>query len=318
METSIRKVIKIGEKSYGITIPKEWLDKLKIRVGSTVETVMVGDHITIRPVTPEGLERMIILEEGDESMLSKLVIASYIEGKDLIALRGDRGSIRRAFNSVKDKLPGMIFVERGELPEIRITADERMVNIIEIIKTMRGAVQSMIDQMVKYLDNRDPGHLKEILMIDDELDSLYFIGLRSIKRMSAKMPEEAIDLTIVVKALEHMGDALDRSSNYLMNTKISEKCANAYKEMLNLAANYFSESFEAFLSGNYRVSLDNLNQRPVKASNVFDISKKSACFEELSALIHETLILVASSAEISEASVSRYIRNIQQPKAYIR
>ncbi len=312
VEASIRKIIKIGEKSYGITIPKEWLDKLGIKIGSSVETVIVGDHITIRPVVPGALEKTIVLEEGDESMLAKLIIASYIEGKDLIALKGDKNAIRRAFNNVKNKLPGMIFVERGEIPEIKITADERIINIIEITKTMRGAVQAMLDQMIRYLEDRDPEHLKEILVIDDDLDSLYFIGLRSVKRISARIPEEAIDLTIVIKALEHMGDALDRSSNYLMRAQISERCAKAYREMLSLAASYFSEAFEAFLSGNYRASLETLNQRPVKVDAVFEISRRSACFEELSALLHETLILVASSAEISEASVSRHIRSIQQ------
>lgn len=312
MEASIRKIIKIGEKSYGVTIPKEWLDRLGIKIGSSVETVIVGDHITIKPVTPGALEKTIVLEESDENMLDKLIIASYIEGKDLITLRGDRNSIRKAFNNVKGKLPGMIFVERGETPEIRITADERTINIIEIAKTMRGAVQAMIDQMVRYLEDGDSEHLKEIIVIDDELDSLYFIGLRSIKRMSAKIPEEAIDLTIIVKTLEHMGDALDRSSNYLLGAQISEKCAKAYKEMLKLAASYFSESFEAFLSGDYRASLEMLNQRPSRVNMIFEISRRSACFEELSALLHETLILVASSAEISEASVSRYIRSIQR------
>ena len=311
VETSVRKIIKIGEKSYGITIPKEWLDKLGVKIGSSVEIVIVGDHMTIRPVTPGVPEKTITLEDIDESMLAKLIIASYIEGKDLIALKGDKNTIRRAFNSVKGKLPGMIFVERGEIPEIKITADERMINIIEVIKTMRGAVQAMLSQMVGYLEDRDPGHLKEILVIDDDIDSLYFIGLRSVKRISAKIPEEAIDLTIVIKALEHMGDALDRSSNYLMKAQISEKCANAYKEMLSLATSYFSESFDAFLSGNYRASLEILNQRPTRIETILEISRKSACFEELSALIHETLILVASSAEISEASVSRYIRSIQ-------
>jgi len=308
VETSIRKVIRIGEKSYGITLPKEWLDRLGIKTGSSVETVIAGDHITIRPVTGEILGKSIYLEEGDENMLSKLIIASYIEGKDLIVMKGDKNVIRKAFNIVKGKLPGMIFVEKGDSPEIRITADERTINIQEVIKTMKSTAQVMFELMAKYLEGNDQEHLKEILVLDDELDSLHFIGLRSIKRMSAKMPEEAIDLAIALKALEHIGDALDRASTYLLRAKLSERCSETLKEALRTAYRYFQTSFDALISNNYRLSLEVLNERQSNIDTVLDLSKKSACFEELSAVIHEILVIIASSAEASEISVSRYIR----------
>jgi len=308
VETSIRKIIKIGEKSYGVTLPKEWLDKLGIKVGSSIETVVVGDHITLRPIAGGALERSILIEEGDESMLSKLIIAAYIEGKDLIVLRGDKNAIRRAFNDVKGKLPGMILVERGDSPEIRITADERTINVLEVVKTMKSTAQAMIEHMMKYLEDRDQERLKEILVMDDELDSLHFIGLRSIKRLSAKTPEEAIDLAIAIKALEHIGDALDRASTHLIRSRLSERCTTALKEALEKAYRYFTASFDALLSNNYRASLVSLNERAGNMDAVLDISRKSACFEELSAVIHEILVIIASSAEASEVSVSRHIR----------
>ncbi|MDT7894657.1 MAG: phosphate uptake regulator PhoU [Desulfurococcales archaeon] len=308
METSIRKVIRIGEKSYGLTLPKEWLDRLGIKIGSSVETVIAGDHITIRPVAGEILGRSIYLEEGDENMLSKLIIASYIEGKDLIVMKGDKNVIRKAFNIVKGKLPGMIFVEKGDSPEIRITADERTINIQEVIKTMKSTAQVMFELMAKYLEDNDQEHLKEILVLDDELDSLHFIGLRSIKRMSAKMPEEAIDLAIALKALEHIGDALDRASTYLLRAKLSGRCSETLKEALRIAYRYFQISFDALISNNYRLSLEALNERQSNIDAVLDLSKKSTCFEELSAVIHEILVIIASSAEASEISISRYIR----------
>lgn len=310
MEMAIRKIIKIGEKSYGLTLPKEWLDKLGVRVGSSVETTIVGDHITIRPIT-SALGRSISLEESDENMLSKLIIASYIEGKDLIILKGDKNSIRRAFNSVKGKLPGMIFVEKGEAPEIRITADERTINMLEIIKTMKSTAETMMDLMVKYLESGDSENLKEILIMDDELDSLHFIGLRSVKRISAKMPEESIDLSITIKSLEHIGDALDRASNYLLRTRLSDRCRETFKEIVRITSSYFSKSLNALIQNNYRESLEMLNERQRHMDLVFDIAKKNACFDELSALLHEALVIIASSAEASEVSVSRHIRKIQ-------
>jgi phosphate uptake regulator len=309
VETSIRKVIKIGEKSYGLTLPKEWLDKLGIKIGSSVETVIAGDHITIRPISGEIFDRTISLEEKDESMLSKLIIASYIEGKDLIVLKGDKNIIRRAFNHVKGKLPGMIFVEKGDSSEIRVTADERTINIQEVIRTMKGTAQTMFELMARYLEDGDQEYLKEILVMDDELDSLHFIGLRSIKRLSARMPEEAIDLAISIKALEHIGDALDRASTYLLRTRLSERCNTILKEALRIAYRYFQTSFDALISNNYKSSLESLNERQNNIETVLDISRKGACFEELSAVVHEILVIIASSAEASEISVSKYIRN---------
>jgi len=162
--------------------------------------------------------------------------------------------------------------------------------------------------MVKYIEDGDQERLKEILVMDDELDSLHFIGLRSIKRLSARMPEEAIDLAIAIKALEHVGDALDRASTYLLRTRLSERCSAALKEALEIAYRYFTRSLDALISSNYRASLESLNERASTIDAVLDISRKSACFEELSAVIHEILVIIASSAEASEVSVSRHIR----------
>lgn len=309
MEVSIRKIIRIGEKSCGVTIPREWLDKIGIKVGASVETSLVGNSIVIKPSPVEGSMESVIKISGErEDHLANMIIASYIEGGDVISIQGDRLVIRRAFNSVKGKLPGMIFIEKGETPEIRITSDEKFSNFPEIVKTMRSSIRTMMYLMTRYLETGNVEYLKEILVMDDELDSLHFIGLRTVKRTAIKMPREAIDLATVIKSLEHIGDAFDRASNYLMRIRLLDGCNAQLKEMIEEVSRYCMASLDAFISGDHRASLELLRDRATVSERILEISRKRACSEDLSAVVHELLVVVASAAEVSEASVSMYVR----------
>jgi antitoxin component of MazEF toxin-antitoxin module len=48
--TSVRKVIRIGERSIGITIPKEWLPVIGVGVGSSVEVTLGPGYLLVKPL----------------------------------------------------------------------------------------------------------------------------------------------------------------------------------------------------------------------------------------------------------------------------
>lgn len=47
-DASIRKINKTGDYSYYVTIPKEYIDKLKWRKGQKVKVVINDDSISIK------------------------------------------------------------------------------------------------------------------------------------------------------------------------------------------------------------------------------------------------------------------------------
>ena len=45
----VRKIIRVGERSFGITLPKEWVEWHGLRVGSPIRVLVDRDKITLLP-----------------------------------------------------------------------------------------------------------------------------------------------------------------------------------------------------------------------------------------------------------------------------
>ncbi|MGC9147894.1 MAG: AbrB/MazE/SpoVT family DNA-binding domain-containing protein [Sulfolobales archaeon] len=309
----MRRVIRIGEKSMGVTIPREWLNALGIDIGSLVKLSIVGNNIIISPVSETAaMVREISLDTKENldtsDKLSKVIIASYLEGLDKIISFGDRMIIRKAFNEIFSKLPGVVLFESGKELEFRISVDENIMNVESIIKTMASSSLMMFELIDKYFETKDKSYLDQLFALDDDLDRLHFMGIRLIKRSYLMNPSDAGDLLIAIKSLEHVGDSLDRSAGMLQRIDINVKCISTAVEMLRTTRSYYENSLDSYYKRDVSRAITILNERPAYMDKLIDLVTKTSCASELSGILHEALNIISISAEISELTVSKFIR----------
>ncbi len=309
--SDIRKIIKIGERSVGVTIPKEWLPLLGVSVGTTVEVSLGAGFIMIKPVSSTRTRPTIGVRVSgrDVETLSRLLIAGYIEGYDSVIVDSERDLARRAFYSVAMRLPGAIAMD-GEAFTVKISVDEMNTNIDEVVSSMRTIINNMFDLLMDYFQTGDKSRLEQLIRLDDDLDRLHFLGVRTIKRTSYRNPQEALDNMIVIKSLEHIGDALDRASNTLLklSSGLSKECVGVFREIFASVASYTSKAINAFLTLNLDLATKVLLERHKLHNEIFRRVEKCTSIPETLALAHEATVMVFEAAEIAEVATAKLIR----------
>ena len=144
-----RRVIRIGEKSIGVTLPKQWLDSLNIGLGDLIEVKAIEDMLIIKPVVSEhGSSNTAVLSSGDSSdEAMRIIIAGYIEGFDDIMVKGPRESIRRAYQVIESKLPGSLILEGEEGIMVKVATSETNIDLKMVINSTSTILNAMFDKI---------------------------------------------------------------------------------------------------------------------------------------------------------------------------
>ena len=320
--TNVRKVIRIGERSIGITIPKEWLPILGISVGASVEVTLGPGYLLVKPLSTihPKITQSIKIKHEDEETLSRLIIASYIEGFDVISIDESKDIARRSFQKISTRLPGAIAME-GATFRLKISVDEFNTDLEEVIGAMRTTLSMMFDLLIDYFTSGDKSKLDEVIRLDDDLDRLHFLGMRTIKRTAFRDPSQAINNSIIIKSLEHIGDTLDRVSNTILrlgfDTNINAKCREVFKDMFSKVSSYVSKAVNALASSNISLIMKVLIGREELSKEI--LSNVTQCIEApgVLAIAHEAIVAVYEAAEIAEVATIKALMTIGKPETVL-
>jgi len=314
---NIRKIIRVGERSVGITIPKEWLTYLNVDIGSSVEVTLGPGYVLVRPlissISQPKISNTITLKNDDPEQLGRLIIASYIEGYDIITLDVPRNIARNVFYKIAVRLPGTISMN-GDVFKIKISVDELNTDLNDIFNSMKTTMSAMFDMLIEYFETGDLGKLEEILKLDDDLDRFHFLGMRTIKRTAFKDPTSALENTIIIKSLEHIGDTLDRVSNTFLKMGLNvinrTECKENLKDIFVKVSSYVSKAINSLITHNINQALKVLLQREELTQEI--LSRVSKCIDVtgILAISHEAMVSIYEAAEIAEIAVLRYLREL--------
>ena len=295
----IRKLIRIGERSYGITLPREWVESNQLKVGSPLKILAEANKILILPATAEKTAVTATLKEEDVETALRDVIAYYIEGVDEIEI--ESANISALVSRIEGKLPGVVALESEGKLKLRIVTKED-VNVDEVVRSMYTTVSAMFHLFLEFVKEQNEESAKELLRMDDQLDRLYFLSLRIIKKNVYQDPQSFVDYVIVVKNLEHMGDALDRATNYLRQNKIS--CQKEVAAEFEVLQKYAEEAAKSFLEDRHEGALRTILER----ESIFKRLLALSTCEGVAPVMHEAMLITALAADIAEAAYSKYIR----------
>jgi phosphate uptake regulator len=236
----------------------------------------------------------------------RLMIAGYVEGYDKLILEGQRDVVRRAYSRVEGKLPGSLVLEDEGAIIMQIATSGANVDVGAVMTSMGSIINSMFGKVMDYLETSNEDYLREVLELDDQVDKLYFLALRTVKKSSFMNPRGAIDDTIVVKNMEHIADSLDRLSNSLMGTRISNECRSSMASRLKQLWEYAATSINAYREGNVENALKVILNR----ENMLRLFGNIEC-GDLRGLMHEGQLIVALSTDICEAAFSKHVRRLR-------
>jgi phosphate uptake regulator len=294
----VRKIIRVGERSFGVTLPKEWVELHGLGVGSPVRMLVDRDKITLLPGAEAAAVRRAKIKGDDVEKLVRDIIAYYIEGVD--ELEVETRNISAVVTKIEGKLPGVVLMEVGGVLKLRIVTRED-INIDEAVRSMYTTVDAMFSLFLQMFGLGKRQLAEEILRLDDQLDRLYFFSLRTVKRNIVQRPEHYVDYVITIKNLEHIGDAIDRATNYYLQNEI--KCVAEVLAVFKKVYHFMQDAFNAFYNNDAGKALVVLLQR----AELMKETLQQIC-PQATAVMHEAASIVGFAADIAEAAYSKATR----------
>jgi phosphate uptake regulator len=221
----IRKVQLTGGSTFLISLPKKWVNKIKLSQGDQVaifESEIYEGSLVIDPKysDTDRMKKTIIDIKTDEGFdLSREIIAAYLFGYDLIEIKSDQNispDQREEIKNTTQRLIGIEIVEESSkiirvqclISPIALPLEKTIDRIFIIVSQMlKDAIYAIIHGDTKLADN--------VVDRDEEVNRLYFLSVRQLRssiqdaniaRLSDITPLQCLDYRVIAKAIESAGD----------------------------------------------------------------------------------------------------------------
>jgi len=182
----IRKLVKSGLSSFVVAVPKEWLEKNKLKAGDNIylEESKDGTLIISKELKEKLKEKKEIIIDVDGKQpftIKREILAAYFNNYYYINITGKE--LNEKIDTIKEQISlllGMGIVEESSTKILlNDFLDLKDVDISVIIRRMDNIVRAMISDFKSGI--KDKKILKLIPSRDYELDKLYFLVFRTLK-----------------------------------------------------------------------------------------------------------------------------------------
>lgn len=282
---NIRKIISFGKNSYVISIPKQWIDKNKLKKGDIVSIEEGKDGLLLRTNQAESKKQepksiIINAENKNLSQLRTEIISAYLNNYDIIeVISKDLKTNAPAIRDMLHDLSGMEIIDQSSA---RIVAKD-LININEVsiktlIRRMDNITRSMIEDAIECFDGIN--HADSLAHIDEEVNRLHFLtyriirgGLRDVRianSIGANFLKLHSDHTVTSK-IEAIADSLKRMSRSLNHSKLNEKWRDELKGIFNRIKQSYLDVMKAYYINDEKIALEieQTNKERIKACDNF-------------------------------------------------
>lgn len=318
LEKERRKILKVGEASYAVTIPKRWCRELGLEVGDVVELEKYEDFIVLRSLREKkvkessGLRIALDASRRNTKQLVEEVIGAYIEGVSEIHVRGKREVIEESMKILRRKLPGIVVLPGLKGYSYKLTFMEALVDTAAIIEKLSNTLNQMFNiARGILLNNREA--ISELRDLEEEAEGIHYLGLRVLKRKvyqdSPEKNQEIIDSIIVLRDLKEIADSVVRLAGILAT--LSEEKKNRLIEEIDKMISYLQELYRAaitsYLHNDINKALVVLGKEEVILGYIENILRDLG--KHIPMVAEEILSVVRNSMNIARLTVSRCIRD---------
>ncbi|NHJ04902.1 MAG: phosphate uptake regulator PhoU [Candidatus Heimdallarchaeota archaeon] len=265
-----RRIQLTGRSTYTISLPRDWVDRMKLDQGFELTILEQTDGTLI--VSKESLtssnerEAVINLDNlKDVKLLDKIIISKYLAGYSKIFIRKNNEISPKARKLISTTVSNLIGSEiiSESMNEIEIR-DLALHGEFPLDKALRRAhliARSMQIVAIEAFVNSDVENAKDIFERESSVDRLYFLIRREIasalenpsilKEFNMK-PHEVLYIYPVAKSLEKIADHCESIAQCCLNLngkKIDEKTSNYLLQYSQKVVELHTQALQSFLGG---------------------------------------------------------------------
>ncbi|NND86758.1 MAG: phosphate uptake regulator PhoU [Nitrosopumilus sp.] len=289
-----RKMQISGGSTFIVSLPKNWIDELKIKAGENVTIVKNSNQsLTIFPINKnEEVKKSTAVihssQKDSGEAIKRKIIAAYLAGYKIIKIttKGMRitsehsSSIRQL---VRSKMIGTEIVESSsETISIQILTRLPELSFNTALNRMYLMANNMVRESIETLEEGEMEHANEVVSMDDEVDrfSLYMrrnlvlaVGNESVlKDMGLQKPSDCLGYRTIVSRIERIADhaSLIAKRIRFIEEKIDPKIIAKIKKLSENSLEVFERSITAVQEHDFEMA-ENVAQ---KVSQIIEEEKQ--------------------------------------------
>ena len=326
-----------GGSTYIISLPKEWIDELKIKVGENITIVKNSNQsMTLFPREQNSEKQITAViyssqkDSGDS--VKRKIIAAYLAGYKTIQIKTKGMKIpsehsRSVRELVRSSMIGTEIVESSsEAMTIQILTRLPELSFETALKRMYLMATNMIKESIEALEEVDISHADEVVNMDDEVDRFGLYMRRNLvlavgneyilQDMGLKRPSECLEYRTIVSKIERIGDhaCLIAKRIKFIEENIDQKVIIKIKKLSEKSLEVFVESITAVQNHDFQKG-ENVAEKVSKViEEEKEIMSKIKEGEKNSTVIKfvlEDLRRIAEySSDIAEVAIDENIHSI--------
>ena len=275
----MRKVQFTGRSTYVLSLPKRWIEEMRIRAGDQVTLMRENDNsLSIIPASVANFAdslaeaTAIIAPNEGAGALKRKVVSMYLAGFNIIHLKLRSGRINPALRDavrevVRRNLVGTeMIADAADNITLQVLLSLPELSVSTAIRRMYLIASSMHGDAMVALTEMNPELAKEVIKSDDEVDrfSLYILrnlvmatqNGRVLREMGLKNPSDCLSYRVAVKSIERVADhACGIAEKALkLKEKLPKDAIQKVERMSHLALSVLGDSVEALLRREYQLA----------------------------------------------------------------
>ncbi len=220
-ERETRKVIKVGNKSYAITLPRKWCERLGIKPGDSLDLVLDEDGILllVRGAEESSEDLQIFLDASSEEVLAEQLAACYVEGITKVRIKGDPKKLNILINRLSRRLVGLVATGSLRSTYTDVALPRSYISIKDLAERISSLITEIFNVLFEYMRTKNFSLLEEADNYFEMFDQLYYLGVRTAKRNLVRAGGEqtlnVADILLFLNEVKHLVNSLRRLANHL-------------------------------------------------------------------------------------------------------
>lgn len=273
-----RKVQRVGYSTLTVSLPREWVEDVKLKPGDIVSIKREDDgSLKLIPGTEhkrEEIKNCVVNSDlcTSNNLLTRVITANYILGHDTIQIVAKDELKKTHLEEIRattQRLTGLSIVEQT-LKQVTLQSfvDPTRFPIYGLMRRLHIIINSMVEVSIKALVEHRPELASEVTHMEEESDRIYWLIVRQLllairdrsvgTKIGIESPVHIAGNRVVAKTLEEMADSAENIATEVMTLKGREINSEA---ILNDIAKFGSQvikvsdhSIKALLTGDIALS----------------------------------------------------------------
>jgi len=267
-----RKVQVTGKSTYIVSLPKKWVDEVKLKRGEQLN-VLEQDDLSLLLIPKNAkrekskeVEVKISPKDSSDSVIRK-VISFYLTGYNIIRVTTKERFTPEQRETLKDfvrrKLVGAeIIADSKNEVSLQTLLSYNELSVENALRRMSIIAMSMHRDALAAMVENDRELALTIIKTDDEVDRFSFYIIRQlkyavgdsriIKEIGLKTPRDCLGHRLITKSVERAADhAVSIARNVLTMNLIDPELSKKISEMSAFALSIFEEAIESLFTSDY-------------------------------------------------------------------